>query len=332
MMNMKRLYLLALLSAAAVTSCYEDYVGDYDVTGVGFANATDVRSVVVGEGMRFSTGIFLGGVIQNEENRKVDFEVDYSLVSDEVFNAFSTHTFTYIQELAKSMTGIKALPASWYTFSTYGGKAGQVIIPKGEHLGTIEVRLDSAKFLADPANLLPVNVIPLRITDAGGATPIEGRTTTVIGVRYENTLFGSWYHSGVCKVTNASGDVVDTISYPLSLPQADTKVWTLTTDSPYSVTSNAIGNNLNSPTRKMRLTLSDDGSIELGSVSGSGYDIVQEGGCRYNKARLLQDRRIYLSYSYSENGLSYHATDTLTFRNRVRDGVNEWQDENQENY
>ena len=39
-----------------------------------------------------------------------------------------------------------------------------------------------------------------------------------------------------------------------------------------------------------------------------------------------------LKYKYEKDGLVYHATDTLTFRNRIRDGVNEWQDENQEHY
>jgi len=331
-MIMKKLYLLSILAVAAVSSCYDDYVKDYDVIGVGFANATDVRSVVVGEGLEFSTGIFLGGAIENTENRRVNFEVDYSLVGESVLNAFKTHTFTYIQALAEPMTAVKALPASQYSMSTYGGKAGQVIIRKGEHVGVIDVKIDSVKFLADPSNLLPVSVIPLRITDSEDASLIEGFTTTVIGVRYENTLFGNWYHSGECIVKDGSGSVVETVSYPLELPQSDTKVWTLTTDSPYSVTANAIGNNLNDKVQKIRMTLSDDGTISLSSVSGSGLEIVQEGECSYNKAKLLQDRKLFLSYSYKEGGLEYHCKDTLTFRNRVRDGVNEWQDENQDNY
>ena len=60
--------------------------------------------------------------------------------------------------------------------------------------------------------------------------------------------------------------------------------------------------------------------------------VEADGDCSFNRAKLLQNRRIYLKYKYVKDGLTYHATDTLTFRNRVRDGVNEWQDENPGNY
>jgi hypothetical protein len=48
---------------------------------------------------------------------------------------------------------------------------------------------------------------------------------------------------------------------------------------------------------------------------------------------LLQNRKILLNYKYvNAAGNTCYAKDTLTFRNRVRDGVNEWQDENPANY
>ena len=50
-------YLFILAATAALTSCYDDYVKDNDTQAVGFANQTDVRSVIVGEGMKFSTGV-----------------------------------------------------------------------------------------------------------------------------------------------------------------------------------------------------------------------------------------------------------------------------------
>ena len=58
-------YLFILAASFALTSCYDDYVKDNDTQAVGFANQTDVRSVIVGEGMRFSTGVALGGTMLN---------------------------------------------------------------------------------------------------------------------------------------------------------------------------------------------------------------------------------------------------------------------------
>ena len=72
---------------------------------------------------------------------------------------------------------------------------------------------------------------------------------------------------------------------------------------------------------------------ELGAaVEGATYVVEPDGECRFNKAKLLQDRQIFLSYKYVKAGETWHVKDTLSFRNRIRDGVNEWQDENQEAY
>jgi hypothetical protein len=60
--------------------------------------------------------------------------------------------------------------------------------------------------------------------------------------------------------------------------------------------------------------------------------VTPDGESRFNRATLLQDRKIFLAYKYEKGGNVYHARDTLTFRNRIRDGVNEWQDENPEHY
>lgn len=75
-------YLFILAATVTLTSCYDDYVKDNDTQAVGFANQTDVRSVIVGEGMKFSTGVALGGTIENSVDRPISFEIDYSLVSD----------------------------------------------------------------------------------------------------------------------------------------------------------------------------------------------------------------------------------------------------------
>ena len=41
-------YLFILAATVTLTSCYDDYVKDNDTQGAGFANQTDVRSVIVG--------------------------------------------------------------------------------------------------------------------------------------------------------------------------------------------------------------------------------------------------------------------------------------------
>ncbi len=326
---MKKLFLIPLL---CLTSCYDDYVKDNDTQAVGFANQTDVRSVIVGEGMKFSTGVALGGVIENTKDRWIGYEIDYSLVSDETLRAMKSHLFPYIQTLSKPIDHLEGLPADEYKLLPEGGADGRVRIRALSHLGQIVVKVDSAAFLADPARTTPRYVIPLRLTDGNGTDLMEDKTTSVIGVRYENMLFGSYWHGGETVVTDAAGNEVNRIAYYTSVPQADTKVWTLTTVEPLALTANAVGGELNGSAAQLCIRQGAGGAIEVSAVEGARYEVMPDGESSFNRSRLLQDRRIYLKYKYEKEGLWYHATDTLTFRNRVRDGVNEWQDENPENY
>lgn len=327
---MKKLTIIALAALCAV-SCYPDYVGDYSKVGTGFANQVDVRSVVVGESMEFYTGVALGGVIDNKEDRKVRFTIDYSLVDNSILSAMTTHMFTYIQALAKQMSSVKPLPATAYELSTEGAP-GVAVIKAGEHLGKIRVKLDKDFMLSDEGNLLPQYILPLRIESAEGCSVIAGRETTCIGVRFESLLFGSWWHGGETVVTDPAGEPIDTIAYHTSVPQAESAVWTLTSVGPYSLTANAVGGEMNGSAAQMKLTLGENGAVEVAAVPGAKYTVEPDGESAYNQAKLLQNRKVVLRYKYIKDGNTYHATDTLTFRNRIRDGVNEWQDENQNNY
>ena len=109
-MSMKTRIIILSLATLCAASCYEDYVGDYSKVACGFANQTDVRSVVVGEGMKFSTGVALGGTISNDEDRTVAIGIDYSLVNGDTYNMLKNHTFPYIATLMKSVPSIEALP------------------------------------------------------------------------------------------------------------------------------------------------------------------------------------------------------------------------------
>ena len=329
---MKKNAIIILAALFALTSCYGSYIKDSTSQGVGFANNVDVRTVVVGEGMKFSTGVALAGVINNGEDRTVGYTVDESLANTTALAAMQNHTLSYINELAADLTALKPLPSSEYSLVNEGGQDGTTVIKKNTHLGKITVQVDSAAYLAGSASMFPEFVVPLKITSGNGLDIISGFESTVIGVRYENMLFGNWYHGGKATCTLASGKD-STATYATEISQSTSKVWTLKTVSPHSLTANAVAGELNGSPAQMKLTLSPDGSILIEPVSGATYAVESDGESRFNRARLLQDRKVFLKYKYTDSeGKLWHAVDTLTFRNRVRDGVNEWQDENQENY
>ena len=145
-------------------------------------------------------------------------------------------------------------------------------------------------------------------------------------------LVGNYGHGGVTVEKDAAGTVISEKKYNTTIPQPESKVWVLSTVEPFALTTNGVSDVSSSSAPEMKLTI-NGGNILVGAVAGATYQVMPDGNSVYNQAKLLQNRKIFLNYKYqNEAGNWCHATDTLTFRNRVRDGVNEWQDENPSNY
>ncbi len=316
------IFLITVLSA-----CYEDYIKDYDYDGIYFPYQTNVRTFVVGEGMKIQVGAALGGVRNNDRDRVVTYKLDNSLINAETL-ATMKNGFTYIKNSMEGVTELKLLPANYYTVSD----AGKMVIKKGEHSGTVTIRPDSARFLSDPATLAATYVLPFRILTADADTLLAGKDYAVIGVKYESMLFGNYWHGGVTIEKDAGGAVVNTTNYFTTIPSPDSKAWVLKTIAPFELTTNGVSDLSSSSKPEMKLTL-NGGAVTISPMNGATYQVLPDGASAYNQAKLLQNRKIFLNYKYQNAAGNWcYAKDTLTFRNRIRDGVNEWQDENPANY
>ena len=305
------------------TSCYEDYIQDYDHNVVYFSKQTDVRTFVVGEGMQIKVGVVLGGVRKNTVDRIVSYTMDQSLLNEETLEAMKGG-LSYISENVASVSSLQMLPSSYYIISD----DSKMIITPGEHMGTVTIKADSAKFLSDPLTLMANYALPFKIVKADADSVLQNMDYTVVGLRYENMLFGNYWHGGKTVIKDASGNTVQTVNYFTEIPSPESNIMTLKTISPFSLKTNKIGNKSGS----FVITLDND-RIRISSAEGSSIEVLPDGESTFNRAKLLQDRKLFLNYKYDNgDGTTAYCTDTLTFRNRIRDGVNEWQDEHPENY
>ena len=323
---MRRIFAIVVISVVLV-SCYDDYIKDFDYNSVYFPFQTNVRTLVVGEGMKIQIGADLSGVRENDHDRVVEFQIDNSLINAATLATMKAG-YTYVKEAVAKVNELKLLPSNYYSLSDNA----KIIIKAGEHSGMITLRPDSALFLADAATLVATYALPLRITKADADTVLISKNYAVIGLKYENMLFGNYWHGGVTVEKNASGAMVSEKKYYTLIPSPDSKTWKLTTVDPFSLVTNGVSDVSASAKAEFKLTLSG-GNVSISSMPGATYQVQPEGTSTYNQAKLLQNRKIFLNYKYQvASGNWCYATDTLTFRNRIRDGVNEWQDENPENY
>src|SRR5690554_3262145 len=322
---MKKVFAYLILLALTI-SCYDDYVLDYEFDGVYFPNPVNVRTVVVGEGLKIRIGAQLGGVLENNQTRNVNFTIDNSLVTPDILDKMQNHNWFWVNEPANKVTDLLPLPADFYTLSN----PDKIVIEKDWHSGYVTLMVDSAKFLGNPETINPIYAIPFYITSADADTIIENLRSTVIGLRYENMLFGNYLHGGITVVKDAEGTVVETITYPTKVNQSSNEIMQLSTIAPNAVVTNGFSRTrTNIP--EMVLTLNGT-NVTISSAAGATNTFEADGANAFNGSKLLQERKLFLNYKYQAGELTYHCQDTLSFRNRIRDGINEWQDENPDNY
>lgn len=325
MIEMKKIITLIIITLA-MTACYEDYIKDFDYSAVYFTYQFDTRTLVVGEGMKIEIGVALAGVMENKTDRKITFSIDNNLVTPEILAAMKGGA-TYIRNAVSNVTELDAIPTNYYTLSNNN----TIMIKAGQHAGSIVLKADSANFLADVETINAKYALALNITSAEADTILQNKRSTVIGIKYENMLFGNYWHGGVTTIKNPEGNTIETIVYPTTIPTPENTIWKLTTVSPNTLVTNGYSN-ITTSKGEMKLTLQDN-NIIISSNENATFVVEADGTSTFNKAKLLQERKIYLNYKYvNEEGNTCYAQDTLTFRNRIRDGVNEWQDENPEHY
>jgi hypothetical protein len=318
--------LIVLMLAVALGSCYSNYITDFAYDGIYFVYQTDVRTYVVGEGTKLEFGAALGGVRDNTRDRVVTFSIDNSLVTPAILTTMKAGA-QYIKDAVAPVTTLTPIPAGYYTLSDNS----KMIIKSGQHMGSVIMTIDSAKFLSDPNTLFANYAIPLKMLTADADTILATKRTAVVGLHYENMLFGNYWHGGVTTVKDAAGTTIQTIAYYTAVNQPENKIWKLTTVAPNALVSNGYSDQTTAK-GEMKLTL-DGTNITVSTNAGSTFPVIANGASTFNRAKLLQNRKILLNYKYvNAAGNTCFAQDTLTFRNRVRDGVNEWQDENPANY
>jgi len=324
---MKKIIALFLV-AVTFASCYKDYIKDFDYNAIYIPIQMDVRTFVVGEGMKFDIGVELAGVRENDRDRMVTYQIDNSLITPAALAKIKGGA-AYMASASASVTSLLPLPADYYTLSS----ASQFVIKKGDHNGKVTIKPDSVRFLADAATIVPTYALGIRVISADADSLLYNKKTAVIGVKFENMLFGSYWHGGVTTVKDAAdAAVVNTVNYYTQIPVSDVKTWSLKSVSPYSIATNGYSDVSSTAAAEFVLTL-NGGSVTVSSSATGKYAIQPDGESTYNQAKLLQNRKIFLKYKYKDAAGNWcHAQDTLTFRNRMRDGVNEWQDENPTNY
>lgn len=298
--DMKKI-LWILLIAAITTSCYDEFRLDHTFSSVAFSRAdggSEVdgvlhRTIVKDEGLKLDMGLNLTGIIENEEERWVEYEIDATLLNDSTLDGL----------------GYKLMPSDYYSLSN----ESRFIIEAGSILGKVTITFDSVKFLSDPLSVDHVYAIPFRLTDTSVDSINSELDTKVLVVKYINHYDGYYDQTGTVTSFDASGSQTGTIDLE--------NVITLTTTRLDTVVSDGMMNQISSA-YEMKIVVNSDNSVAIGNTANSQSNKVSKNGdCTFDK----ETSTFTLNYKVtSSDGTYKNVSAEMVWRNRVRDGVNEW--------
>jgi hypothetical protein len=298
---MRKIFFI-LLIAITFTACYkDDYLNpELDKTIAYFASVEDyTRTVVVGEGLHFKIGAAMAGLLENYEDRTLEFRINQS--TDSLFD-----------------DGRLIMPTSMYNASDLSGTV-TATIPAGDILGYFTVKMDSVNFLNDSLSLTGNYTLPVKLV--GTSLDTIGTDSVNVSVTYMCGVDGYYlFKSTVKREINGSilEDKTTTEEYQ---SEADDNTWRLNTVAPFSVEATSATKAFTAGL-KFNITVKD-GDVTLESIDGQ--PVVEPNGSNTYDSNT-RDFNLNYKYQKAGNDTIYCVTNELIFRNRVRDGVNETRD------
>lgn len=290
--------LIAMAIIWGLSGCkYDD---DYltpklDETIAYFASASSYnRTLIVGEGFEFKIGAAMAGVTENKKNETVDMVIPQDLLT----------------------AGKKLLPSDYYNSSELNGVI-KATIPAGEFLGYFTVKMDSAKFLADPASLTGKYALPVKIVETSLEAINEDLSSVLVSLKYMSNVDGFYLYESTVK-QEVNGAITDSKTVVEKYPnESDNSTWRLTTQGPFTV---QVTSAVNASTSGLKFNLTVQGNtISYGSVEGQ--PVVEANGTNSYDPKT---RDFELNFKYKgKDGTVYHVSTKLIFRNRMVDNINQ---------
>ncbi|MGC9471420.1 MAG: DUF1735 domain-containing protein [Bacteroidales bacterium] len=189
---MKNTVIILILVGLFTVGCYEEFRNDYPYTTVAFSTATGGlttqgqlgRTVVIGEGLELDFGVYLAGLLENDQEWWVDYMIDPSLLDG---------------------TPYDLMPEDYYTLSN----ESRITIPKGEYVGKVTVTLDSTSFVNDPRASGYNLALPIRLTDTNADSLHTTQSTKILVIKYINYYDGYYDQTGTYETVTDASELVN---------------------------------------------------------------------------------------------------------------------------
>lgn len=291
---MKKIKILcSLFSLFAFTSCYEDYVNDYEYSTVYFAHQKPLRTIIADRNMSMNVGVAIGGKREVDKNDWAEFKIDYTLLEG---------------------TSFKLLPESHYTLSDEN-----TFKVSKTSLQVADVTINfTEEFYKDENSVKQYYAIPFEVVSSSLDSILDNRKTSIVAVKYISAYHGEFYVKGVLSELDTDGTVIgESVRYE-NADLSKNLLRSVSTISRNVVCREGLANfNTDKAEEKVQLTInSEDNTVKVGTAPG-GIAITDGNGTyeySFDEEKMESKLEISITYKFSKDGKNYKVDETLIRR------------------
>lgn len=299
---MKRCFnLIIILFSLVFTSCYEDYIKDFETSYVYFASQRPLRTLVDGNVTSIKVGVGIGG------KREV--------------NTSDWATYVIDPTLLEAYPDIHLMPENYYTLAD-----AEKMTISNPNLAIADVRIEfTDEFFEDINSYSNYYAIPFRITDHSLDEITKDnngvlKDYTIVVVKAVNKYHGNYYVRG--KRTNLLTNEVKNY-YNNDLSQNNTRSFSSTDRNKVSFTCTDL---VEDGSLSLQLEISDEGLVNI-SQSGNVSDAIAVLDPKESSLSFTGEQpKFVLAYTYELEGVKYRVEEELIRRQNPEDDLRfeEW--------
>lgn len=282
---MKKINIISCIMCLFVmSSCYKDYIQDYEYSTVYFASQKPLRTVIADRDMSIKVGVAIGGKREVSSKDWAEFEIDPSLLKE---------------------TGLTLLPSEYYTLSdanTFRVSSSSVAV------ADVTISFTDA-FYADQNTTKVHYAIPFRLKNSSLDKVLSGKDYSIVGIKYISNYHGTYYVKGEIKETDENGAVIDTKTYSIKdLSQNITR--NVSSLSKRVLVREGIANHAVISTENIKMTMNADHTVTVETADNS-LGITNASGHFTETKETIE---ITLQYHFIKNKKKYEVSETLIRR------------------
>lgn len=275
---------ITVFVALVMTSCYEDYIKDNDITTAYFASQKPLRTVIADRGMDIKVGVAIGGKREVDMNDWAEFEIDPDLLDG---------------------TNLELLPQDYYNLSDPNKM--KVSRPT---LAVADVSISfTEKFYNDPKSVEKHFALPFRVTNSSLDQVLDEKSTSIVAIKYISNYHGYYYIQGKISLLNDDNGVIEEVEYcNNNMSQNDVRL--VSTKSRLRVSRAGIANWTISGNQCVDLIFNDNGTMGV-EVEGDNISPIEGSGTYNEKNGKLE---LILEYKFAKGSQIYSVKEVLTRR------------------